>query len=163
MAKKTQPADLNRDPITGTPGAHPVASGVGAALGGAGAGLAAGAVGGPIGAAVGAVAGGIVGGLTGAVVGEEIDPSREDAYWRENYPRRPYYADEYTYNDMLPAYRYGWESRSQTSGQSFEDVESSLRNGWEETEHDVRLGWEQARHAIRDAWDHADSTRRKPR
>jgi hypothetical protein len=163
MAKSKQPADADRDPITGTPGAHPVATGVGAALGGAGAGLAAGAIGGPVGAAAGAVAGGLAGGLAGAAVGEEIDASAEETYWRENYPRRPYYADEFTYEEMLPAYRYGWESRSRASGQTFDDREDSLRDGWNETEHDVRLGWEQARHAIRDAWDHVPSTPRKPR
>ena len=63
--------DLNRDPITGTPGAHPVGTGVGAAAGGA-AGAAAGAVGGPLGMAAGAVIGAVVGGLAGKGV---ADPS----------------------------------------------------------------------------------------
>lgn len=161
--KKQQSVDSNPDPITGTPGAHPVATGVGTALGGAGAGLAAGAIGGPVGAVAGAVVGGVAGGLAGSAIGEEIDPSAEDAYWRENYPRRPYYADEFAYDDISPAYRYGWESRSRFAGQSFEDAEDSLRSGWNETEHDVRLGWDQARHAVRDAWDHVPTTPRRPR
>ena len=55
--------DLNRDPITGAPGSHPVGTGLGAAGGGA-AGAAIGtAVGGPVGAVVGAAAGAVVGGL----------------------------------------------------------------------------------------------------
>ena len=77
-------ADANRDPITGTPGAHPVGTGVGAA-GGAAAGAAIGAIGGPIGAAVGLVAGAVAGGLAGKGVAETIDPTVEDAYWRKNY------------------------------------------------------------------------------
>ena len=35
MADRKKANDSNRDPITGTPGAHPVATGVGTALGGA--------------------------------------------------------------------------------------------------------------------------------
>src|SRR5438045_3041599 len=76
--------DANRDPITGAPGAHPVGTGVGA-TGGALAGAAAGAVAGPIGAAVGLVAGAVVGGLAGKGVAEKIDPTVEDAYWKDNY------------------------------------------------------------------------------
>jgi hypothetical protein len=49
--------DLNADPISGEPGAHPIGTGVGAA-GGAAAGAAVGAAGGPVGAAVGGVVGG---------------------------------------------------------------------------------------------------------
>ena len=95
------------------------------------------------------------------MVGEQIDPTAEDAYWRENYVSRPYYSDDFTYEDISPAYRYGWESRSRYADKRFEDVESTLKAGWEETKHDVRLGWDQARGATRDAWDHAAV--RKPR
>ena len=52
--EKKRDKDLNRDPISGKPGAHPVGTGAGAASGGA-AGAAAGmAVGGPAGSVVGA-------------------------------------------------------------------------------------------------------------
>jgi hypothetical protein len=161
MATQKKSGDLNRDPITGTPGAHPVATGVGTAVGGAAAGLAAGAAAGPIGAAVGAVIGGVAGGLAGSAVGEEIDPTVEEAYWRDNYSNRPYYSDDLAYDDISPAYRHGWESRSRYANSNFDDVETSLKQSWEETEHDSRVGWEKARLAARDAWDHASS--RKPR
>ncbi len=59
-------ADLNRDPITGTPGAHPLGTGAGAASG-AVAGAAAGmAVGGPLGGMIGAAVGAVAGGLARA-------------------------------------------------------------------------------------------------
>lgn len=61
------------------------------------------AVGTDIGAAVGAVAGGPAGGgLGGKGVAEVIDPTREDAYWRENYSDRPYvdYFARYRGNSM---------------------------------------------------------------
>lgn len=56
--------DLNRDPITDEPGAHPVGTGVGA-TGGAIAGAAAGTIAGPVGTMVGGVIGAVVGGLAG--------------------------------------------------------------------------------------------------
>src|SRR5262245_15978955 len=54
----------NRDPITGTPGAHPVGAGIGA-IGGAAAGAAIGTAAGPLGTVVGAAIGGVAGGLVG--------------------------------------------------------------------------------------------------
>ena len=80
----------NRDPITGAPGSHPVGTGVGAVAGGVAAGAAAGAVAGPVGAVVGAAVGAVVGGLAGKAVAENIDPTVEDAYWRDSYTERPY-------------------------------------------------------------------------
>ena len=84
--------DLNLEPITGAPGAHPVGTGVGAAAGGA-TGAAVGSVAGPIGTAVGAVIGAVVGGLAGNSVAETVDPTAEEAYWRASYTREPYYRD----------------------------------------------------------------------
>src|SRR5439155_25975568 len=92
--RKKQTSDVdpaNRDPITGAPGAHPVGAGVGAAAGGA-TGAAIGAVGGPVGAAVGLVAGRVVGGLAGKAAGESVNPTAEDAYWRETHSTQPYSA-----------------------------------------------------------------------
>src|SRR5688500_16560007 len=101
---KNRNADANRDPITGTPGAHPVGTGIGATGGGA-AGAAIGtAVGGPVGAAVGLAAGAIVGGLAGKGAGEAVNPTVEDTYWREQHAREPYYDRNYTYEDYGPAY-----------------------------------------------------------
>src|SRR5436190_23626440 len=87
--------DANRDPITGAPGAHPVGTGLGAAAGGMAAGAAVGSVAGPVGTAVGAAAGAVVGGLAGKGIAEMIDPTAEEAYWRENYTLQPYYEKGY--------------------------------------------------------------------
>jgi hypothetical protein len=65
----------NRDPITGTPGAHPVGTGVGALAGGAATGAAVGTVAGPVGTVIGAAVGAVAGGLAGKGVAEEIDPT----------------------------------------------------------------------------------------
>ena len=148
--------DANRDPITGAPGSHPVGTGVGAAAAGA-AGAAIGSVvpgvGTAVGGAVGAVVGAVAGGLAGKGVAEAINPTNEDAYWRENYKTRPYVTGDATYDDdSAPAYRYGWESRTQYRDKRFEDVESDLGRNWDRAKGRSRLGWERAKDATRDAW-----------
>jgi hypothetical protein len=143
-------ADSNRDPITGEPGAHPVGAGVGAAVGGAAAGAAAG----PVGTVAGAVVGSVAGGYDGKGIAETIDPTAEDAYWRENYANRSYCDQSHSYdNDYAPAYRYGWESRSRYHDRTWDQAESDIQKGWEKAKANSRLTWEKAKHATRDAWD----------
>ncbi len=143
--------DMNRDPITGTPGAHPVGTGVGAAAGGT-AGAAIGMVAGPVGALAGAVVGAVVGGLAGKGVAEGVNPTAEDAYWRDNFVREPYYAMGRSYEDYSPAYRVGYEGRGLYDGRSFEDAEPELRRSYEAARGSSRLEWEEARVASRAAW-----------
>ena len=153
--KQTNSTDKNEDPISGEPGAHPVGTGVGAASGGA-AGVAAGmAVGGPVGAAVGAVVGAVAGGLGGKAVAEGLDPTAEDAYWRENYKSRPYADKKLAYDHYRPAYQQGWEARSLRSDQSWDEIENELASQWPSRKSNSSLAWEDARHASRDAYDRA--------
>ncbi len=154
--KNVPGADSNPDPITGQPGAHPVGVGVGAALAGAAAGATGGLIGGPVGAAVGAVIGGVAGGLGGKGVAESIDPTVEDAYWRDNYAHRPYYDKQSAYEHYRPAYRYGWESQPKYAGKSFDEVESELARGWQSNKDRANLTWDKARHATRDAWNRVE-------
>lgn len=150
--------DANRDPITGTPGAHPVGTGLGAAAGGAVAGAAIGTFAGPIGTAIGAAAGAVVGGLAGKAAGEAAnptDPAAEDAYWARNYQSRPYAAGT-DYDTLRPAYRYGWESAGR--GDTFDDT--AMSGGWEKARGQTNLGWDKAKFAARDAWDRARGSRR---
>lgn len=153
--------DANADPITGEPGAHPVGVGVGAATGGALAGAAAGTVAGPIGTVAGAVIGGVAGAFAGKRVAESIDPTAEDAYWREEYPNREYYHDDVTYDAYAPAYRHGWESRVRYNDRSWAEVEPQLQTEWEQTPSSRDLAWERARRASRDAWDRIDLAERE--
>src|SRR4029078_497129 len=122
-----QSRDTNPDPITGEPGSHPVGVGVGAALTGAAAGAAGGDFAGPIGAVAGAAIGAVAGGYAGKAVEEQLDPTAEDAYWRENYRNRPYVEEGSEYDAYRPAYQYGWESRSHYRDRRFEDVEPELQ------------------------------------
>ena len=151
--------DANRDPITGAPGSHPIGTGVGAAGGGlaaAGAGALIGSavpgIGTVVGGVVGAVVGSVGGGLAGKGVAESINPTDEDAYWRNEHKNRPYYEAGHTYDEYAPAYRYGWESRSKYEGRKFDEVEGDLGRDWDRAKGNSRLGWEKAKHATRDAW-----------
>ena len=144
--------DANRDPITGTPGAHPVGTGIGAAAGGAATGAAVGTVAGPVGTAIGIVAGAVVGGLAGKGAAEAIDPTREDAYWRDNYKGRDYIEANRSYDDYAPAYRTGYEGYSRYQGRTFEDAETDLRRDYERSRGGSNLSWDRAKHATRDAW-----------
>ena len=146
----------NRDPLSGEQGAHPVGVGLGAAGAGA-AGAAIGSVAGPIGTAVGAVIGAVAGGLVGKGVAEAVDPTIEDAYWRDNYGSRPYAAAGTSYDDYAPAYRYGWESRGRHAGRSFDEVETDLARDWTNQSTPSRLTWAQARPATRDAWERVEA------
>jgi hypothetical protein len=148
---ENEQTDLNRDPLSGTPGAHPVGVGVGAA-GGAAAGAVIGAVGGPVGAAVGAAVGAVAGGLAGKGVAEAIDPTAEDKYWEANYSSSPYVTRGTDYKAYQPAYRYGWESFQRYPGRKFNEIESDLQRGWDQHRGDSSQTWEQAKAATRDAW-----------
>jgi uncharacterized protein YcfJ len=141
----------NPDPITGAPGSHPVGTGVGAVLGGAAAGAATGTVAGPAGTLVGAAVGAVVGGLAGKGVAEKIDPTREDAYWRENHARQVY-ANNRPYDDFAPAYRVGYEGYAEygVNGQTFEQSEDQLRREYEKQ--NAKLAWPEVRPATRAAW-----------
>lgn len=158
--RKANP-DRNPDPITGAPGSHPVGTGIGAAGAGA-AGVAIGtAVGGPVGSvvggAIGAVVGAVAGGLAGKGVAEAIDPTTEDAYWRDNYSSRDYVRKGAMYDEYQPAYRYGWESRKAHVDKTFDQAEPLLARDWESTQRgSSAMNWEQARPACRDAWDRCD-------
>lgn len=165
--ERTNDPAKNPDPITKAPGSHPLGTGVGAAAGGlagvAGAaaiGAAAGTVVGPVGTAIGAAAGAIAGGLAGKGVAEQVNPTEEENYWRENYRTRPYVDSSSQYDEYGPAYRYGWESRGKYADRRFDDVESELGQNWERVKGQSKLNWERAKQASRDAWDRVGSDRR---
>ena len=149
MKTETHP-DRNEDPITGEPGSHPLGVGVGTTAGAA-TGATVGALGGPIGVAVGAVVGGIAGAAAGKSVAEGVNPTEEEAYWRENHSSQEWADDEYTYDDYAPAYRAGYEGpgRYQTS---WDRAESKIESEWNELKADSRLNWEKAKHATRAGW-----------
>jgi hypothetical protein len=137
---------------------------VGTAIG-AVAGVVAGtAVAGPVGGAAAAalVAGGLAGGLVGKYTGEAIDPTVEDAYWRERHPLESYGAGT-SYEEYEPAYRAGYEGYGRHGGERFDEVESDIRKEYEKSR--TSLPWERARPASEAAWRrvHERQATRAPR
>lgn len=151
---KDREHDLNLDPISKEPGAHPVGTGIGAAMGGVAAGAAAGTVAGPVGVVIGGVAGAIAGGLGGKEAAEALDPTAEEAYWRDNYTRERYYEAGRTFDDYGPAYRLGVSARRQFPG-AFEESDDLLASHWDTRRESSTLSWPQARDASRAAWERA--------
>lgn len=149
-------ADENQDPLTGTPGAHPVGVGAGAAGGGVAGALIGGAVGGPIGAGVGAVAGAISGGYAGKGAAEALNPTVEHEYWRSEFENRPYFTRGTPYEQYGPAYQFGWESRERYRDMNFEDVEAQLEGEWETRRKQSKLSWNHAKNAVGDAWQRVE-------
>jgi hypothetical protein len=157
-SKQTRDGNANRDPISGAPGAHPVGTGVGAALGGAAAGAAAGTVVGPVGTIVGAAVGAVIGGLAGKGVAEAIDPTREDAYWRDHYSDRPYVERGSSYDDYGPAYGFGVAAFSRYPGRTFDEIEPEMSRQWATGSGASTLRWDSARYAVQDAWNRVNGT-----
>lgn len=154
----TPATDANRDPLTGAPGAHPLGTGIGAVVGGAAAGAATGTFAGPVGTVIGGAIGAVVGGLAGKEVAESIDPTAEDAYWRDNYSDRPYVDSTLGYDEYRPAFGYGVSAYQKHAGRKFEDVEGDLSSGWNRARGKSSLEWAGARGATRDAWNRVSDT-----
>ena len=74
---------------------------------------------------------------------------------------RPYATAGTSYDEYGPAYQLGWESRARHSGQTFEQVESSMGTDWDRSKGKSKLKWDQARNAARDAWDRVDTDRQQ--
>ncbi len=146
-------ADANRDPLSGTLGAHPVGTGLGAAAGGLAAGALAGTMAaGPVGTVIGAGIGAVAGGLAGKGIAEAIDPTAEENYWRKTYSSRPYVKGGASFDEYGPAYRYGVDSYGRSNGRTFEQAEPELMRDWNRAKGTSGLTWDNAKHASSDAW-----------
>lgn len=149
--RNTEGVDMNRDPITGAPGSHPVGTGAGAAIGATVGGVV-GAVGGPLGVAAGAALGGVAGGLVGKTTAEAVNPTGEVEYWKSEFRNRPY-ARNAEWNDYEPAYYSTAALYDSYWGKPFEEAEPELQRSWSSNRKSSRLGWSEVRNASKDAWD----------
>jgi len=146
---------MNRDPITGDPGSHPIGTGVGT-TGGAVAGAAIGSIGGPGGTALGGFVGAIIGAAAGHAMGEAINPTAEESHWRDAYNREPYFNPDLDFNDYAPAFRAGYMYRSAYPDRPWDVAEAEVRSIWEHNRGTSRLSWNEAREAVLAAWRHAE-------
>jgi hypothetical protein len=142
-----KPDDAGPDHPAGTMGAAGGAV-TGTALGGA--------VGGPAGAVIGGTVSANSGGVSGRSAAEVVNPTEEEAYWRETFVSRPYADETLGYDHYRPAYRYGWESRTRFPDRRWDQVERELETGWRVHRGSSRLGWADAKLAARDAWQRVD-------
>ncbi len=159
MSNQNDTRDMNRDPISGAPGSHPVGVGVGGVAGGAVAGALAGTIFGPIGTLIGAGVGVLAGAAAGKGVAERVDPTGEIEYWREEHRNRPYAKDGQDFDrDYAAAYGMGLQAREQPGARDWYSTEAGLEKDWEATRGESRLGWNEAKLAARDSYERADRT-----
>ncbi len=161
-------ASAHIDPLSGEPGSHPIGTSIGAAAGGA-TGAAIGLGGGPVGVIIGTVVGAFVGGYAGKGVAEGIDPTIEEAYWRDNHSTQWYASEVGNFDAYARGYQTGYSGFRE--GKTFDEREAELQmeyeGGPQEAELEARtemvdeaakqmksaLRWEQARHAARAAYE----------
>ena len=150
----------NADPITNAAGAHPIETGIGAAVGGVASGMAVGMVAGPVGAAIGAVVGAVAGGYAGKGVGELIDPTTEDNWLRDEFPKRPYVRQGQTFEEYTPVYQFGGRSEANHTGRSFDEVEVDVKKEYELSGHNKTMPWGTAKPAVSDAYNRSCQLRK---
>jgi uncharacterized protein (TIGR02271 family) len=154
--QKDREKDTNPDPMTGAPGSHPAGTAVGSAAAGiAGAGIGT-ALGGPVGGVVGAVVGAVAGAGAGHAVAEMIDPTEEEAYWKEHHQRQPYAEADTAnkYENYQSAYRTGWEGYGEHGpGKKFHEVADKLKDRYEEHRTERDVPWDKARPATEAAYE----------
>ena len=76
----------------------------------------------------------------------------EEAYWRSNYPTRPYVCYGAKRDDYMPAYRYGIDACIQFPGREFSDLDEVLSRNWYRARGRSSLKWEKAKLAAVEAW-----------
>jgi hypothetical protein len=78
----------------------------------------------------------------------------EDAWWKANYASRPY-AKGRPYDELRPAYFYGYVSTHRHRGRSWDEAKDDLRTGWDKFEAKGPGGaaWENVKDAVHDAWN----------
>ncbi len=83
------------------------------------------------------------------------DYNRFDTDFRKHYDAATY-RDQYTYEQIQPAYRYGYTLASDKTyqGRNWNDVENDVRTNWESSNKGT---WEQFKDSIRYAWERGRS------
>ena len=79
---------------------------------------------------------------------------KEDMWWEQNFGSRPY-ARGLRYEELRPAYQYGYVSSVRHKGRGWDEIKEDLRTGWDRFEGRGPGGaaWENIKDAVRDAWD----------
>ena len=76
-----------------------------------------------------------------------------DRYFASRFDTAEYRADDDSFEDYRPAYRYGTQARTRYSDRDWDDkMEGELKEGWDKAKGTSRLTWERAKTAVRDAF-----------
>ncbi len=145
----------NADPITDTPGSHPIETGLGAALGGAASGMAIGMVAGPVGAVIGVAVGAVAGGYAGKGVGELIDPTTQDNWLRDHLAASSLAPSDAELPWYRSAYRFGVQAAYRHPDAAFDQAEPTLKGEWATSGVDTDKTWEEARNTVRAGFERA--------
>lgn len=87
---------------------------------------------------------------------KRIDLSGEDAYWREQHRRQPYYSDDRDFDAWAPAYRLGYEGRLRYGARAFDELDADLMQDYLRLDN-RDLTWDEVRPATRAAWERVDA------
>lgn len=80
------------------------------------------------------------------------DPTKEEAYWRENHEKQAFAEPGKEYEHYAPAYRTGYEGFHKYAGKAYEEIETDLALDYEKHQVGSALPWDHARHAVHAAW-----------
>lgn len=106
-----------------------------------------------VGALLGAAVCGIALGVLGVLLSLLVRQNDEEAFWRVEHKKRPYYDPQYDFDrDYMPAYEFGYAARIRESESSFEASERGMQVTWPARRGESRLSWPEARPLIYDAW-----------
>ena len=145
--------DANRDPITGTPGSHPVGTAAGAVAGAVAAGAAAGTLAaGPVGTVVGAALGAVAGGLGRQGHRRADRPDRRRPLLEGQLLVPPVRGFRRQLQRLRPGVPLRLRDVPKYHGQSFDDIESDLSRDWDSAKGTSRLTWNEAKYATKDSF-----------
>src|SRR2546427_137923 len=88
---------------------------------------------------------------------EAVNPTVEDAYWRDAYQSEPYYVAGRSYEEYRPAYELGWNAAAARRDADFDAFDAEWERVWTTRRGASHLDWDQARPAARAAWARAGS------
>ena len=77
--------------------------------------------------------GAVVGGLAARPPAKRSNPTAEEAFWRDNYDKEPYYEQGRSFDDYAPAYRLGLSGRQRYEQDRWTSVEPRLASEWDGT------------------------------
>ena len=85
----------------------------------------------------------------------DTDGKVEEAYWREQYRREPYFSADRGFETWAPAYQVGYEGRMRHDGRGFDELDADLQQDYLRLQSND-MAWDEARPAARAAWDRVD-------